>query len=295
VADASAPCDGTAACQPAAERSEAPDQAASSSVAPDVQLSVAATAPPADPSLVETSPNRPTTVTASAPAAPVDPSLDTASRSAASTAVTASVPTIIAMATPAPTAQAAHRGIFDDGFADNQRGWPNDPRSTAWLSDGGYHLFARNAGRFVAISLPGLPSLRDVVLTAVFHKAGGPPGGGYGLIVRDQRDGARDGLNQDGHYYVLEAGDRGEIGVWRRDGDRWIDVLPWTPSPLVRPGSAPNELTAQVDGQRLRFLVNGAEAAASDDAALASGSIGVFVGGDGNQVVLEKLCAETQD
>jgi hypothetical protein len=167
--------------------------------------------------------------------------------------------------------------------------------STAWFADDGYHLFSREPGRFVAIGVPGVSSLRDVVMTAVFHKAGGPPGGGYGLIVRDQQDGTRDGISQEGHYYVLEAGDRGEVGIWRHDGDHWTDLLPWTPSALVKPGSSPNEVTAQVIGQRLRFLVNGVEAASYDDGTLAGGSIGIFVGGDGNLAVLERLRVETLD
>jgi len=62
--------------------------------------------------------------------------------------------------------------------------------------------------------------LRDVLVTATFHKADGPPGGGYGIIVRDQGPGSRDGLNQGGHYYVLEVGDSGEVGIWRRDEDQ---------------------------------------------------------------------------
>ena len=64
---------------------------------------------------------------------------------------------------------------------------------------------------------------------------GGPPGGGYGLIVRDQTHGAGDGVDQQGQFVVAEVGDKGEIGIWQRADSHWIDLLAWTPSPLVHP------------------------------------------------------------
>src|SRR5579884_3523789 len=128
----------------------------------------------------------------------------------------------------------AHRTILDEHFADNPRGWPSNPESTAWLADGSYRQVARQASQFVALGAPITERLRDVVVTARFRKVGGPSGGGYGVIVRDEGPGPRDGINQGGRYYVLEAGDRGEVGIWRRENDRWIDILPWTSSPAVR-------------------------------------------------------------
>jgi hypothetical protein len=185
--------------------------------------------------------------------------------------------------------------ILDERFANNQRGWPNDPTSSAWLTESGYRMFARTPGKFVAVSAPGVGPLRDVTLTGTFRKVGGPAGGGYGFVVRDQADGARDGINQSGHYYVVEAGDRGEMGVWRREGDRWIDLVPWKPSPAVRAGDASNELTARMTGDQLVFLVNGIEVARETDTMFANGTVGVFVGGDGNDVLLQSLRIESTD
>jgi hypothetical protein len=188
--------------------------------------------------------------------------------------------------------RAPFRTVFDERFANNAQHWPDSPQSTAWFADGTYRLFARQPSQFVAIGAPIAQSLSDVVVTAAFRKVGGPPGGGYGLIVRDQGPGSRDGTNQTGRFYVLEAGDRGEVGMWRRDGDRWIELLPWTPSEAVRPGGAANELTVQAIGRRLTFLVNGKQVASQVDAVLADGAAGIFVGGDFNEVVLERFVVE---
>jgi LPXTG-site transpeptidase (sortase) family protein len=189
-----------------------------------------------------------------------------------------------------PTAPA--RAVFEERFSNNDRDWPNDPQATAWIADGGYHLFARQPSQFVAIGAPLAQSLSDVTVTAILRKIGGPPGGGYGIVVRDQGPGSRDGIRQEGRYYVLEVGDRGEFGIWRREGDRWIDLIPWTRSEAVRPGDAANELTVHTSGQRLTFLVNGQQVASQVDAALTDGSVGVFVGGDFNEAVLERFVVE---
>ena len=128
---------------------------------------------------------------------------------------------------------------------------------------------------------------RDV--TGLFRKVGGPSGGGYGLILRDQAPEPRDGQNQLGRYYVFEVGDQGQVGVWLRDGDHWLDLLTWTASEAVRPGAASNELTVTAAGDHLSFVVNGIPVASQTDTVLHRGGAGVFVGGDGNQVAVDRI------
>jgi hypothetical protein len=112
------------------------------------------------------------------------------------------------------------------------------------------------------------------------------------LIVRDQGPGPRDGVSQGGRYYVLEAGDRGEFGIWRREETRWVELIPWTFAGAIRLGDAPNELTVQALGPQLTFLINGEQVASLVDAALTEGTVGVFLGGDYNEAVLERFVVE---
>jgi LPXTG-site transpeptidase (sortase) family protein len=177
--------------------------------------------------------------------------------------------------------------LLDDTFVDNRMSWPDNPGSTAWITHPGYQLVPRQPGQFVAIRAPMPQPPTNVVVEAAFRKMGGPPGGGYGLIVRDQAVSAGDGVAQGGRYYVLEVSDQGRVGIWRREQDRWIDVLPWTDSPAVRQGQELNTLQVWAVGQRLSLFVNGVQAASQIDGTLPTGSVGVFVGGDGNQVQLE--------
>lgn len=191
------------------------------------------------------------------------------------------------------TATPAWRAILDQRLATALPSWPNDPQSTAWFADGAYRLFARQPGQFVAINAPLPQPLRDIAVTATMRKVGGPAGGGYGLIVRDQGPGPRDGINQAGRFYVFAAGDRGTFGIWRRDGERWDELVPWTDSSAVHAGGDANQLVARAVNERLTFLVNGIEVASVRDAAPSEGAVGVFVGGDLNEVVLEHLLVES--
>lgn len=116
-------------------------------------------------------------------------------------------------------------------------------------------------------------------------------GGGYGLVVRDQGPFPRDGLSQNGRFVVFEVGDDGTIGAWQRDSDHWVDLVPWKASAAVRPGNGVNELSVRLSGGVLVFQVNG-QPAAQVQSALTDGSVGVFVGGDGNLVALQRFMVQ---
>ena len=59
------------------------------------------------------------------------------------------------------------------------------PPYATW-SDGAYRLQAREVASYVAIAAPNDPVPPNVLVSATLRKTGGPPGGGYGLIVRNQ-------------------------------------------------------------------------------------------------------------
>ncbi len=189
----------------------------------------------------------------------------------------------------ATTAPADSNTLMDVRFASGPASkWLNNPPYVSW-GDGAYRLLAKDATRFVAVGVPLDQVLSDVIVSATFRKTGGPPGGGYGLIVRDQGPEPRDGENQELNAYVLETGDLGEYGVWRRDGDHWVDLVPWARSPAVRSGGSPNDLLVRAVGDQLTFSVNGNVIAVVTDDTYAQGGVGLFVGGDYNDVALDRF------
>ena len=196
---------------------------------------------------------------------------------------------------PAPAPAPAWRAVFEERFATNERGWPDDRNGTGAFAGGAYRLSGRAPGRFVAIGAPLGRAVRDVTVKGTFRKSGGPPGGGYGLILRDQGPDPRDGLSQGGRYYVFEAGDRGEFGIWRREVTRWVELIPWTASPAVRPDRGRNELAVEAVGPRFTFLINGTRVASVEDPALGQGGVGLYLGGDRNEVVAEHFLVQVAD
>jgi len=197
------------------------------------------------------------------------------------------VPNLPLATVPVPASEL--RLLMDQRFAPSTPLWPADPDATIWRGDGAYRLRASRPAHFVAVSIAGTDNIGDTIVTASFHKTGGPAGGGYGLIVRDQGPAPRDGENQLGHFYVFEAGDKGQFGVWLRDDDHWVDMLTWTPTDAVHIGTASNELTVAAIGDQISFLINGIPVASQVDTVLHTGAIGIFTGGDGNEVALEHI------
>jgi hypothetical protein len=194
----------------------------------------------------------------------------------------------------APPRSQGLRTVYDVRPGPGVTGWSEDAEGLARVTPEGYRLTARRPGEFVLRATPVTAPLGDAVVTGDFRKVGGPAGGGYGLVVRDQgpAQGPAEGRDQRGRFYVLAASDRGEVGVWRRDGDRWIVLLPWTPAAAVLPGSEVNELSVQTRGDGLTFAVNGTVVAAVDGALLDAGAVGIFVGGDQNEVVLDRFAVQ---
>jgi hypothetical protein len=143
------------------------------------------------------------------------------------------------------------------------------------------------------LAAPVADRYADVVVSAEFHKGAGPAGGGYGLIVRDQEPAwRRDGVYQGGRFYIAAASDVGDVGLWQREEDHWVDLVPWKAALAVRKGTASNVLTVRAVGPSLTFLVNGVEVINLRDSVLPAGGVGVFAGGDLNNVVLERFRIE---
>jgi hypothetical protein len=68
--------------------------------------------------------------------------------------------------------------------------------------------------------------------------------------------------------------------------------VPWTAAPAVNAGNGSNTLDVQAIGTQLTFSINGQRVATQTDGTLQEGSVGIFVGGDGNEVVIERFAVQ---
>ncbi|MBV9601176.1 MAG: DUF4388 domain-containing protein [Chloroflexi bacterium] len=290
----------------------APPPAVAPTSAPAAAPTVAPTSPPqagvptSAPTVAPTSPPAaaaPTSAPAAAPTSPPVAAPTVAPTSPPAAAATTSAPTVAPTSPPAaaapssaptspPAAAPSAAPLLDDTFATSDEGWPNAASSSTFWDPSGYHLVPRIASQFVALTAPSSPTFTNGSVIGLFRKLAGPVGGGYGLILRAQAP--LDGSNQGGRYYVFEVGDRGEVGAWRREQDQWIDLQPWKSSEAVHAGDAENRLEVRAAGSQFTFLVNDTSVAQVSDATLSSGAVGVFTGGDGNQVQLERFTVTNQ-
>jgi hypothetical protein len=184
------------------------------------------------------------------------------------------------------------RPVLDARFDSGAGNWPSNPESTAWAADGAYRVLVRESGRFVAIGAPLDTPLQNVVVSATFRKLGGPPGGSYGLIVRDQGPSPRDGINQAGTFYALVINDQGQFGVARRENDHWVEVVPWTQSDSIDPRQPTHELVALAIGSRLGLTVDNKLVANVEVQAGEAGTVGIYVGGDSTDVSIDDFRVE---
>jgi hypothetical protein len=184
---------------------------------------------------------------------------------------------------------AVFRVVVDERFDSAAPGWPNDPRAGARLVPVGYRLTPPTDNQVLVIGAPVESALRDVLIGATFRQLGEASGGVFGLFLRDRGPGPRDGRNQAGRYYVAEIDDRGEVGIWRHEQEGWVELAPWTPSAALRPAETLNEMSFEVVGGRLTFIVNGTPVASAHDTELDYGGVGLIVAGIGNDVLVERF------
>jgi hypothetical protein len=190
------------------------------------------------------------------------------------------------------TNDGGNRYLLDENFAAIPASWLNQTEGPTWRPDAGY-LVTTPAGRqYVTVAAPLAQPLGDVAVTALFQKTSGPPGSGYGLMVRTQDIRSSGAHVEPRRFLLFEVNDAGRFGVWRRDGDSWIDVQPWQSSSAVKSGGAPNELSVAAAGERLVFTVNGVRVTEITDSALFRGGVGILVGGEGNVVRLARFAVE---
>lgn len=100
---------------------------------------------------------------------------------------------------------------------------------------------------------------------------------GYGLIL-----GGADLSGPDQQYTYFLVAQTGEYIIKRRMGAKTVDVANWTANPAVNQpngnGSSMNTLSVQVEGDQVRFLVNGTTVATQPRSAVdVDGQTGVRV------------------
>ena len=94
---------------------------------------------------------------------------------------------------------------------------------------------------------------------------------------------------------MAQVDDQGEVGIWRHAQEGWVELVPWTASAALRPAPTSNDVSFEIVGGRLTFIVNGTPAASAHDAELDYGGVGLIVAGIGNDVLVERFVVHALD
>jgi tRNA A-37 threonylcarbamoyl transferase component Bud32 len=191
----------------------------------------------------------------------------------------AAVPTQTAVAYPPPaassTSPAASTPAFTDDFSTPANGWPQDRRVSGgyFYQDGAYIISVRE-NQQVYWAAPD-NTFGDLQIQVAAQSLSDDQGY-YGVLCRLQDSG-------DHYYFVTRPDGSYTIGIFL--GGEFQGLLPdgWISHDAVQPGSAPNQLQADCDGDRLRFTVNGVLLEEITDTILASGKPGLIAATLGNQ------------
>jgi len=160
--------------------------------------------------------------------------------------------------------------VYHDNFSNPNSGWPtiiDEGSSIAYQFEG--LRFLINNPNYDYWSAPA-NSYKDVRVSVVSSKLGGPDDNEYGIICR---------LNDKNNYYGFLIGSDGYAGIVKVKGG---DVSLLTSDEMqffevIRLGEARNDLEAVCTGPRLTFSINGEFVLETEDDEYPSGRAGLMI------------------
>lgn len=172
-------------------------------------------------------------------------------------------------------------GSFLDSFDQNSYDWASGARTgdradmTWTIADGVYKWDALAKEGFVWWVYPEMEEYTDFYYAVDLDIIQGPPEAEQGLVFRMKKSG------EDYSYYLYEISNDQNYAVWYRDASGWDEIVPWTPSDLIK-NEGYNRLALIAQGARIVFFINNQYVAEATDDRLLSGKLGLCVGLDEN-------------
>jgi hypothetical protein len=170
-------------------------------------------------------------------------------------------------ATPGPDVQPA----IDKDFNDPSEGWCQSVSfdfGDFYCQGGELHLVAKGTGN-VAASDGGIRSFKNFILQAQMRLIGGK--GAYGVVFRGNGDSSRG--QRSFYIFMLHPDGKYQLSSWSQSGPIGI-LIPWTASPAIKPGEAPNLLQVIAQDTRLTLFVNNQQLVSVTDASFDQGTAG---------------------
>lgn len=169
--------------------------------------------------------------------------------------------------------------VLLDDFDQNSFDWTTGTKSssraeiTRTIANGVYLWEAQAKQGFVWWTSPEMDEYSDFYYAVDLTFVDGPLEAEQGLVYRRQKSG------DDNAYYLYEISNNQHYSVKYQDGEGWVDLIPWTVSPLLNE-SGSNRLALIAQGNRMVFFINDQFVAEILDNRLSKGKQGLCVGLD---------------
>ncbi len=184
--------------------------------------------------------------------------------------VTDTAPAASTEDTPLPPSKPQAPGalLFQDDFSNPKSGWPRQKKDSSYSGDG-YQILV-NDPNAVVVAVPGL-SLTDAVIDVEVSKVAGPDRNWFGIVCRYQND-------KNFYFLVISSDGRYGIGRFVNGEKKLLNADEMQPDAAIHQGTTSNRLSASCIGNTLALTVNGSPLASVQDAAFASGDVGLLGG-----------------
>jgi hypothetical protein len=154
---------------------------------------------------------------------------------------------------------------FSDDFSASKWTVANSDFGELWYDNDEYHMKSKEKTYLVMYAPSNDYNTENATIKVTVRNVDGiSPTTGYGLVVHGER--AKD-ENLEDYAFLIFSGPNPQYKVLMHKGGKEEKMVDWTPSTVIRKGTATNELEVRIKASTLSFVINGQPVTSISDTA----------------------------
>jgi|SRR6185312_1198112 len=176
---------------------------------------------------------------------------------------------------------------FSDDFSESKWAVSKSDYGELWYDNDEYHMRSKDRTYLVMYAPSNDYNTENATIQVTTRNVDGiSPTSGYGLIVHGEK--SKDEKLED-YAFLIFTGSNPQYKVLMHKGGTETKLVDWTPSNIIRKGTATNELEVRIKGTQLAFVINGQlVTAVTDTANFKRGRAGLYTS-DAHEVAFDDL------
>lgn len=176
---------------------------------------------------------------------------------------------------------------FSDDFSESKWTVTKSDSGELWYDNDEYHMRSKDKTYIVMYGPTNDYNTENATVQVTVRNVDGvSPAYGYGLVVHGER--SKDSQLED-YAFLIFSGPNPQYKILMHKGGAETKLVDWTPSSVIRKGTATNELEVKIVGTQLAFLINGQlVTAVTDTASFKRGRAGLYTS-DTHEVAFDDL------